>query len=180
MTTFHSLTYDFYGEEPLVKSYHDRLCLYLDAFAVDRIKIMLYDDFVADPSYFLTEIYRFLDVDPSFHNDLAIRSNPGGLYRSPLIAGIMNRPNPVRWLARRLVPDETRIAVHEFLFRRLLKPMPTLDPALRAALTDLLADEIADLERLIGRDLSAWRKAPRKFQARMPDVPAQLATGHGS
>jgi hypothetical protein len=159
MEKFHELSCDLYNQY-VVKSYHDRLRLYVDAFDARKIKIMLYDDLVSDPGVFMAEIYRFLGVDTDFKNDFSVKLNQGGLYSSHLVSSIMNRPNPIRWLARRLVPIRARIAFRLNLFNHLTRPAPKLDPILRAELTALLYDEISDLEHLTGRDLSAWRSAP--------------------
>lgn len=154
---FHDLDYDFDGPKVLVRSYHDRLRLFREAFEATTLKIMFHEDFVADPRAFLSDIYRFLGVDPDFRNDLSVRANEGGLYRSAFVSTVMNRPNPLRWLSRRLIPDERRAAMHETMRRRFSKPAPRLDPLVRKELTDLMAREISALERLTGRDLSGWR-----------------------
>lgn len=160
MATFHDLQVDFRGEEPLVKSYHDRLRLYVEAFDEARIKIMVYDDLVADPARFMADIYRFLDVDTAVANDFRVKVNQGGMYRFKTVAALLNRPNPVRWLARRLIPDATRTALRHRALRYVSKPAPPLDPDVRAELCALVSEEITNLERLVGRDLSAWRARP--------------------
>lgn len=145
------------GERTVTKSYATRLKLFRDAFGAEQLKIMLFDDLVAQKEAFLREILAYLAVDPAFEPDARIHANEGGLFRSRTVAAIFNRPNPVRWLARRLVPPDLRSELRQSAFGRLSRPAPPLSPAVRAELTGLLADEISALEALTGHDLARWR-----------------------
>ncbi len=155
---FYSFENDF-EQATITRSNYNRLRIYCDLLPQSNIKIMFYDDMVRDLPGFLREIYEYLEVNSGYRNEISAKPNPGRLYRYSGIATLMNRPNPVRWLARRLVPSETRLAFRDALLQRFSKPAPKLDPTVRAELTELLADEITNLETLTGRDLSAWRHA---------------------
>jgi len=156
---FHAPLLPERDQQHVVISTADRLVLYLDRFTAESTKVMLYDDLQADPAGFMVEIYDFLGVDPSFKPDTSIRRNTGGVYRSRVVEVLFNRPNPIRWLARRLLPASSRIEGRDRIREKLLSSAPKLDPALRSELTagEVIQREIDDLEQLTGRDLSAWR-----------------------
>ncbi len=136
-----------------------RLALYLDRFPAEHTEVKLYDDLQANPTAFVRKIYEFLDVDPAFEPDTGIRRNTGGVYRSRTIEFLFNRPNPIRWMARRLIPAASRIAGRDRIRERMVTSAPKLDPNLRSELTarEVIQCEIDDLEKLTGRDLSVWR-----------------------
>jgi len=127
----------------------ERLKPYLDIFPRAQIHLALYDDFVAD-------LFTFLDVDPTFEPDMRVRSNAGGSHRNPLIGALLRRPNPVRFLARRLVPDAWRERGRKRIVAGNLKPVPPLDPELRTELNEVVREDVGRLQDLLGRDLSHW------------------------
>lgn len=57
--------------------YAEQLERYLARFPREQIRVILYDDFRADPASVLTDIIRFLEVGPGHQFDLSIRHNEG-------------------------------------------------------------------------------------------------------
>jgi hypothetical protein len=111
--------------------YTSQLRPYIERFGRERVLVHLYDDLCADAGAVLRETFRFLGVDDS------VDIPPLGRFNE------MTAPPVSGWRSR--------------LARRLPPPKPSLDPQLRAELTAGFEEEIATLEELIGRDLSAWR-----------------------
>jgi hypothetical protein len=74
-----------------------------------------------------------------------------------VIAWLLNEPNPIRYLARRAMPDSIRARGRSVMRSMSLGTAPRLDPDLRRRLTLTIMDDIRELETLIGRDLSHWR-----------------------
>ncbi len=106
--------------------YGRQLERYLEIFPAERIHVLLYDDFVADPVGALQGCFRFLGVDDSFVPDTSMRPN----------VSVADGDMP-----------------------------PTLCPQLKADLTRSYAADIARLEALLDRDLSAWRRPGRRLPA---------------
>jgi len=159
LETFHEFRVPGRGPPHVALSIANRLALFHDRFPAERVEVKLFEDFREDPARFVAEIYRFLGVDPAFRPDTSDRRNTGGVFRSRLAAGVFNRPNPIRWIARRLLPPSLRIAGRQRVREKLVTRAPKLDPDLRAELTslDVIQREIDDLQALTGHDLSAWR-----------------------
>lgn len=112
--------------------YAGQLRPYVERFGRERVLVHLYDELCADAGTVLRETFRFLDIDD------AVDIPPLGRFNemtAPASAG--------GW--------------RSLLSRRRPPPKPTLDPELRAELTAGFEAEIAALEELLGRDLSAWR-----------------------
>jgi hypothetical protein len=135
--------------------YYRHLVRYYQRFAADRIHVCLYEDLQRDPRSLLSDLFRFLGVNPSFTPAMQHHHNTS---TGPSAA----------W--RRRIPGRTSIErnlkamLPERLFRGLGRVLrtpgtapPALDPGLRADLVAAYRDDITALEQLIGRDLSAWR-----------------------
>lgn len=139
------------------RAYHECLQTYYAHFPREQIKVLRYDDLVADAPGFMRTVFDFLGVDPDAPIDTSGRRNAGAVQRSQAIAGLLNRPNPIRYAARRLLPRRLREAGRERLRHVNSAPPPPLDHQLRANLTQDIEADIASLEATSGLDLSAWR-----------------------
>jgi hypothetical protein len=145
-------------------AYASQLRRYLDLFARESMLILLYDDLQRDPLGFMSSIYRFLRVDDAFvPRMLHERVNAARVPRSAgadrlgrkVVTGMRRRGlDRLVWLAKRsglprltyrLNSRPTALARHE------------LTPQHRHRLTASLKQEIDGLERLLDRDLGAWR-----------------------
>lgn len=116
------------------------------AFGPERVHVVLFDDFAADPVASSQGVYAFLGVDPRF-----------APARDPEEARRAVRPDALAQLRRlrRRAPD---------LVRRLGSRTRThggrrsdAPPAVLDALRAQLADDLCETAELIGRDLSRWR-----------------------
>lgn len=142
--------------------YYRQLRPYFDRFDRRQIHVMLYEDFQADPVGQLAVLCRFLDVDDAFSFDVSVRPNVSGVVRSPRVdrwqQRLFLRKNPIKSLARRWLPEQTRLRFTEAMRNRNLE-RPTLTPALRRQLTADYREDIRQLEGLIERNLAAWLQA---------------------
>ena len=132
---------------------------WLDAFGEDAVTFALLDDIQARPAHVLRSIYQFLDVD-----DVA---PPPGTYDRVGVASMSRHRNVARaataladWLrSRRLyrVVEFGKALGLKRVYRGREGNMPGLT---EAALAELLAEFEPDMqyvEKLLDRDLSAWR-----------------------
>jgi hypothetical protein len=148
------------GWEPIwhyqrVGLYAEQVERFLDLFGREQTRFFLYDDFQRDPYCILTEIYKFLDVDPDFVADTSMKPNVTGVPKNKLLGRLVFQPNPLKSTARLLVPKQVRYDLSQKLGQRLLVK-PSLGAAVRERLSRRFKRDILDLQDLIGRDLSAW------------------------
>lgn len=140
--------------------YAENLRLYRDLFGPANIHVMLYDDLVADPRQLTSEMLAFLGVD--FRDDLPIhaRANVSATSRAPWLTA---RARNLAQLARNagfagVVGKLKYSPLRKLVFR----PSPEADSPIDAAsfsqLEAAFLPDIAALEQMIGRDLSAWRR----------------------
>ncbi|HUG98263.1 MAG TPA: sulfotransferase [Gammaproteobacteria bacterium] len=140
-----------------VARYSGPLAAYLDHFGTERIRVMLLEEFSADPQAMYRATLEFLGVDPEFRPDFDIvnaNRTVGGL-----IAGAA-RSTRLITTAKAVVPRRWREPAAR-LGGRLLRagsreePRPPMDPAIRRRLVDEFRPEVDRLSQLLGRDLTA-------------------------
>lgn len=144
--------------------YHPQLARYFARFPPARIKVLLFDDLIADARAVVREISRFLDVDAAFDADVSTRHNPALVPRSLSV-------NALLWKSvetvHRLLPRPLRgTGLGARAQRPLLRRPDPLPAGIRARMLDELRDDLTSTGALIGRDLSHWLSAaPRPTQA---------------
>jgi hypothetical protein len=138
--------------------YTRQLDRYAALFPRDRLLILLYDDLQSDPQGTCRELFAFLGVDEEFVPKLDERHNLSGIPRNRLVHTLLN---PSTRMKRRLW-QWTPAAVREPLLRaqtRLVNrnlERQSIPAAERTRLQEVFRDEVAQLERRLGRDLSHW------------------------
>lgn len=154
--------------------YAKHLKRWLVHFDREQMHIIFGDDIRTDPGSVIRDVYRFLDVDASFVPG-ALSEQGSGVRRgvsprsallgrfytaiySILVRGIY-RP------VRRLIGLKRAAAIKDTLRARQVmsavfhKPgYPKMDARTRAKLLARFAGDVRELERMTGRDLSAWRR----------------------
>lgn len=148
----------FYSAVPC---YSTQLERYFERFGRDRVQVIVFDDFAADPARVYREALEFLGVDPDFAPDFEVH-NAASPARDSWLRRLWKTGN-WRYRVRAMLPR----AAYQALRRKrrgtqaraaARQPRAPLDPAVRARLVDRFAGEIDRLERLLDRDLSAWRR----------------------
>lgn len=131
---------------------------YQDHFS--RVKVYLYEDLSAGALGLTRELFGFLGVDPEFVPDVETRHNISGIPKHVWLHRLLSNSNPfldlVRPVVRRVTTSRQRRRLVEGLRGRCLR-RPELPESTRQVLKGLFRDDILELERLIHRDLSAWR-----------------------
>lgn len=155
--------------------YHRHLRIVFDRFPRENILIKLYDDMLADPQAFARDVFAFIGVNPIDIPVIHQRVNASAKPRSALAAKwIKSAALGVRALG---LPSVVGRIKRSALVRRLLYAERAAEGSaidLSQFPQDIVAgflDEIAKLEHLIGRDLSAWKHAPATSIAARTRVP---------
>jgi hypothetical protein len=136
-------------------------------FGVDNTLVLIYEDSRADRQGYIDAICSFIDAPR-----LDLARNPNEV----LPLAHFERAPRFRNLARRMRQFKDLLEENRCLkLRNLLdpvlewcmaggEPFPPLDPELELKLRRRVAPDIAELEEILGRDLSIWRKPVAKEQ----------------
>jgi hypothetical protein len=140
------------------RGYYGRhLQRWLAHFPREQLLVLFYEDWQGQPQATLTAVFRHLGV-ASMARPIVTRENRSS--RQPRWAWLhhhMVENNALRRWAQRRLPLRVRDAITNTIGRFNLKPGPGLDARLRARLAVAYHQDLAQLEALTDRDLSAWR-----------------------
>ncbi len=148
----------YHGESGvyLARSYYfEPLKQYIELFGRENIQVHLYEDFRRQPQQMLDKLCSHIGVD-TFRPDMSTSHNVGGLHKSGTVKQLLTRPNPLRFLARTLLPESVRIKGRERIKRLSLRNAPPLDAEIWTHLLDKYREDILRLQDLIDRDLGHW------------------------
>ena len=144
--------------------YATHLSRWLEHFPASQMLIVLFDEVVADPADVAKRIYRFLGLEED-HCSQAVdkQSNPGHINRYPKLEAFRNKLYQLAKGARmdRLWQTGGRLGLRE-IYRRVNKlPPETVIPPIPEHVLQTLrtqfAEEVIELEKILGRSLSQWR-----------------------
>ena len=134
--------------------YTDQVRRFFETFGRDNVRIYIFEEFAADPRAICRDIFEFLEVDPDFEPTIAIH-NESRIPASPSLQFWLRNRAP-RYLF--FLPARLR--------RKFLNSVMTLntnrgstprrDATVEARLLERYRDDIRELERILGRDLSLW------------------------
>ena len=136
--------------------YAEQLAPFVATFG-DRLLVVVQEEFTADPPGQLRRVLEFLEVDPDVDIDPSRRVNAAGLPRSRAVTSALNtlrRSRALRRVVTAVVPQRQRERIRSANLDR-----TSVDPATRAGLAALLADDVRDLQDLLGRRLTMWPTA---------------------
>ncbi len=134
--------------------YGRQLRTYCETFPANQLRVMLFEDLLSDPVGLVGSCFEWLGVSPEFHPDVTSIRNVSGVPRTKAVALGYRMRRQLQPYLKRVVPQGVQRSVDSWLIRGLDKP--ELDPALRAQLIDVYADDIKLLGELINRDLRHW------------------------
>lgn len=141
--------------------YARHIARWRDHFPADRLKIILYDDIRAEPELVLAEVLGALQLSPVIDAErVKRRSNDS---EAPLVPLPLRRlPQSIKNLVAPFRGNPAFEATRRLFARSIEYPRLTTD--LRKRLNDYYADDVAQLGRILDRDLSAWSDAARPVQ----------------
>jgi hypothetical protein len=133
--------------------YYSQVKRYLEVFGTERVKVLLYEEFYADPGQALREIFAFLGVREDVNINTSVRYNAAGVPKSrrlhTLLYKLIDNPNA---LAKHVKPALAWKAMSKFL----LRPVPMMNPQINAQLKTYFTEDVGKLEELLCQDLSCW------------------------
>jgi hypothetical protein len=137
-----------------ISRYHPALSRYFDLFPREQIHVFLFEDFRADATGCVRDVYRTVGVDPGFAPDLDTPHNIGGMPSSMTLEKVLTSGALRRalepWIPRRAADLARRLRT------RNLKKAPPLPRELKDELSLHFRDDIEKTSALIGRSLDHW------------------------
>ncbi|HKU60912.1 MAG TPA: sulfotransferase [Gemmatimonadales bacterium] len=137
--------------------YAERLRHYRDAFGSDRVRIYRFEDFIADPQATLSDLWRWLGIDPSVRPDTSRAFNASSQPRSRVVASLISKRSPLAALARALVPAGVRGRITEGVRNLNAGAKGRVDERSAAYLREFFRDDVRETETLFGRPLGWLR-----------------------
>ncbi len=124
---------------------------YLDLFGFERVKILIFEEFIRDTRRSVAEVVKFLGVGAKPPDSIAEAHNAFAQPRGRLI-GMIYRNRSLRAAARALFSDRLRRSMREKVLL-IKKPKPALPEETRSFLEDAYRDDVLRLEKILGRAL---------------------------
>jgi hypothetical protein len=139
--------------------YAPQLARFLEHFPASQVHVELHDDLVADAAGVYGRVARFCGLPGTLQPPP--RMNDGHLVKNAGLGRLLSGDGPWKERVRGWIPAWIRARLAARLWNWNRVEPPSLDAGLRARLTADMEPEIAALEKLLGRDLAAWRR-PRR------------------
>ncbi len=145
-----------------VPRYTEQLERYVRAFGRERVHVILYDDFAADPGACYSGLLRFLEVRDDVRPDGFAVINASKRTRSERLRHFLARPPDLpRRVIRRTIPPRVRRALYERAQRLNVTEAPRAPIPLttRDRLRRLFSEECERLSAFLDRDVTHWTAA---------------------
>jgi Sulfotransferase family len=134
--------------------YSSRVAKYLQVFGDDRVKISFFEDLLRSPEAVVNDLFEFIGVAPAGSIDTSRVYNKSGRPRSRLLADFLAKPNPVTAAARRWVPEHLRDRIKHAMLDLNTGRKDAIDDRSRAYLRQRFAEDVRELERILGKRLN--------------------------
>jgi len=145
----------FYQQYIELGMYYQQVKRYLDVFGKENICILFYQDFKQDGAKEVKNIYQFLGVESNFEAEVGKKHNTFSMPKNAIVRKIYS----VVWLRKllnKLIPSSIIKTIKTTLFRKDKKPK--LSEESRLELYAVFNEDVKQLEELLAKDLSRWRK----------------------
>ena len=146
----------FYSEWGKLGDQVERL---FSVVAQDRLKVIVFDDFIADTRSVYEQVLSFLGVPPDGKDDFET-VNESRVLRHPWLqrrlAFTANQVRRIRAISGLNLRWGLGLSQRLFLLNSKPAPRRSISPELRAELNDFFREDVDKLSKLLGRDLSYW------------------------
>jgi hypothetical protein len=132
---------------------------YWDVFDREQLKIVIYDDFNANPQAVVSDLYGFLEVDRAFIPDTSKRYNVSMVPNHVGMHNFISGEHPLKAAIKAVVPAGLRQGVKQKLVDGNLRRPTPMPAEVRRQLVEVFREDVLELEEMLGRDLSRWRRA---------------------
>ena len=140
--------------------YSKQVQRYYDQFPEDQLLVLLYDDLKKDTAGTIRQIFGHIGVDTTFQPETSARHNVSGIPKNRYLHELLSRPNQLKQVLKKVLPDglRTAIAGSEFVSRLRMSNLKrdSLPQETRVRLKEVYVDDILELQDILHRDLSVW------------------------
>ena len=140
--------------------YCRQLIRYFQVFQRGQIKVVFNDELRDAPHAVLTEIFKFLDVDPKCKVDVEPKLTVSGTPRSKFIHWLLAQRNPIRNGLRSVLPGVVVAAARKMKNANLRQEQ--LSAREHAHLHGYFSEDITRLEKLLDMNLHCWQRFTRE------------------
>jgi hypothetical protein len=137
-----------------VAGFDEQVRRYFDTFGRDHVHVILNEDLRSDAAATYRATLEFLGVDPGFEPTFGVLNANKAVRSRRLQRLYFGTAKPGHRLVRNLIPQGVRQRLLEANVRA--APRKPMDPQVRERLERTFRDDVARLEKTIGRDLSGW------------------------
>lgn len=131
--------------------YASRLNKFIDVFDRSNVKVILSEEFFADPIMVIGDLFSFMGIPPDVRIDTSHIYNRTGRPRSKLLAGFLTKPNVLRSMVRMVVPEQTRMFWRLKITELNTSQKEQIDQKSKSYLEEYFYKDIVEVERIIGR-----------------------------
>jgi Sulfotransferase domain len=137
--------------------YAEQLKSYKKYFADEKIKVLLLDDLRNDFQGTLLSIFEFLTVDASIIND--IKNEAKNKHNKNMLKPLFNLVGKEAvFKAGKIIPKGIRNKLFEFAVKG-KQEKPKINEEDKAFAYNVFRNDVEELEKLIAKDLSAWKNS---------------------
>lgn len=138
-------------------TYTPQVASYLEVFGRARVRVLLFEEVVADPATVLTELCLWLGVSAPARPEFP-RLNVAGTARSKRLRRWLDGRSWGKRLLKGALPGALRLRARRWIDRvnRVEQPLAKLEATERALLEGSFRSDVRALAELLGRDLSIW------------------------
>lgn len=140
-----------YAESSL---YCERIKKYINVFAKQNVKIILFEDLKNSPRVVLRDLFQFLGIDDSIDCDTSKKYNRSGRPKSKWIAKLLGKPNVAMRFAMTFIPEKIRTPVRLALLEMNTGKKDRIDGKSAEYLREYFKYDIKELEKIIERKLN--------------------------
>lgn len=141
-----------YAESSL---YVERVKAYQETFGHDNVKILLFEDLAMKPVAVMVDLFNFLSVNPAFEPDVSRVYNRSGRPRSTTISHFFARENLLKSVLKKVIPERIRVPLRLAILSANSGEKGSVDEESYAYLRAYFQEDVAALERLLGRS-TGW------------------------
>ena len=135
--------------------YTNNLIHFEKIFGRSRMKVVLFDDLLADPAALLKDIYLFLNL-PSVPPKNFLQHNVSGKVRLRALFSFVKYPSPAKAIAKKILPLRLLQSIKARTLTRLTDKL-VIPADIALELSQYYQKEIYALESWMGRDLEDWK-----------------------
>ncbi|WP_346292269.1 sulfotransferase domain-containing protein [Sphaerothrix gracilis] len=132
---------------------------YFSCFERSQIRIYLFDDFKQDTLALTQDIFRFLEVDPSFAPETSAKDAVSGIPHNQTLYNFIHQPHPLKSAIKPFIQPFFSAEKRRALWTKAVEASlskPKLETDVKQRLRQRYRKDILQLQALIDRDLSGW------------------------